>query len=128
MQNVRTVAQRAKILAGRHATEAARTEKASVKATIAARDPMSMFDGGVDVTVCEGTLGGVRPVVFRTAKRRKEQVMADENKEVKNPATMMNAIFARSAAGSCGASGSMTRFGTKKTASQRLRNATPGVK
>lgn len=103
-------------------------QMASVRVRIAASEAMKLVDGGVFETDCTGTFAGGFEVILRTEKRRKEQTAAEEKSEVRKPATMMSAIFARSGAGSCGARGSMTRFGTKKTASQRLRKETPGVK
>lgn len=65
---------------------------------------------------------------LRVIKRRVEHTIAVENKVKKKPSTRRIEIFSRSARGRGGARGSITRFGTKNTASQRVRKERPGLK
>lgn len=90
--------------------------------------PMSVFDGGVDFGDGEETFAGGLLVITRCEYLRNEQHAAEDSRVAKKPPTIMTEILARSGPGRDGASGSMTRFGTKKTASQRVRKATAGVK
>lgn len=101
---------------------------ARVIAEAAARVMMRMLEGGDAFTCTGGTFSGGFPVALATMARRVEQKKAEERREKKKPTTRIREILARSGAGRAGASGIMTRLGTKKTASQRVRKATPGLK
>lgn len=108
-------------------TEDAEVARARVITVVIANDRIRGREGGVEATVDVGTLVGGALVSFLAEKRRKTQMDADVNRVVRNPPTRIIRILGRSEAGNAGAKGSMTRLGTKNTASQRVRNLTPGV-
>lgn len=85
------------------------------------------LDGG---ELFEGAIikvAGAFPVIVDTRPRNVIQIMAVENRVKRKPQTIIIPIFAICALGRAGARGSMTRLGTKKTASQRVKKATAGL-
>lgn len=89
---------------------------------------MRGLEGGIDLEEDGARVGGAVLEMAVTRVRRPVQMAAVERSEARKPKTRIREILARSGAGRAGASGSMTRFGTKKRASQRVRKATPGLK
>lgn len=100
---------------------------ASVRTVIRASVMMRAFDGGLATTFPTTTCCGNLPESFLTTKRKMVQIRAEDSRVKQKPRTRIVRILGTSAEGSEGARGNMTRLGTKKTESQRVRNVTPGV-
>lgn len=100
---------------------------ANVRTVIQASVVMRVFDGGVITTFGTTTFCGSLPESFLTTERKIVQTRAEDKRVKQKPKMRMERILGRSAEGSGGARGNMTRLGTKKTESQRVRKVTPGV-
>lgn len=121
------VAAAAYTLAGMVVTDPAAVAMANVIAVIKAKMTMRLLDGGLAATFSATTWLGFVPESFLTTNRKVAQTSAEDKRVKQKPATRIARILGKSAEGRAGARGNMTRLGTKKTASQRVRKATPGV-
>lgn len=142
IENINRVAQRAYTLANELEIEPARTQMPNVATHTESKEMINRLVGstfglltfGVDVdeeddvivSAAEMVLGV--DIVFDDRPRKKQQnTQAKTNVTPKATGTNMT-IFVRSADGMAGASGSMTRFGTKNTANHLDKNPKAGEK
>lgn len=142
IENVNRVAQRAYTFANELEIEPARTQIPNVATHTESKETINRLvgstfglplvgvgvDEGDDVLVSAAAMVLGVDIVFDDKPRKKQQNrQAKTNVTVKATGTNMT-IFVRSADGKAGASGSMTRFGTKNTANHLDKNPKAGEK
>ena len=136
---MRSVEQSAKITPG---TPAPGTEDAAAKgreiAEMRNRTSIKFLEGGavtalllkedleIEGALTKDQMEGERLVMRFVNARSNNAIIAALNKDSTKPQTNVPPILNRSFRGSSGANGSMTKFGTKNTARQRVRKRTPG--